>query len=159
MNTRIEKAMEEAAIGTFEDICFMYPVPELKNVQKSLKPEAAAEVRYKGNYKGKLLIETRGQLLSAITANILSTETPGSRQKKDALGELANIICGNIVPYLGRGDKGYKIESPRTLHKKELLDKTKPGKLLAKVTLNFNEGRADIKFYIDDGDTIKEKKT
>jgi CheY-specific phosphatase CheX len=158
MKTRIEKALEEATVSTFEYICFMYPAPELKDIQKNLKLEAAAEVKYKGNYTGKLLIETRGDLLSAIAGNILSNDFPNPQQKNDALGELANIICGNIVPYLGRGGQGYKIESPHSLNKKELSEKKKQGKPLAKVTLNFNQGRADIKFYVDGDFATEEKK-
>lgn len=158
MKTKIEKALEEATISTFEDICFMYPVPELKEIQKNLKLEAAAEVRYRGEFTGKLLIETRGGLFSAIAANILSNDSPGSGQKKDALGEIGNIICGNIVPYLGLGGRGYKIESPKSLNKDELLKQKSQAKPLAKVTLNFNQGRVDVKFFVDEKSAAKEKK-
>lgn len=157
MKTRIKKVLEEATVSTFEDICFIYTVPELKDIQKHLKLEAAAEVKYRGNFSGKLIIETRGDLLSAIAANILSNDLSSIQQKDDALGELANIICGNIVPYLGRGGKGYKIESPRSLNKKELSEEKKQGKPVAKVTLNFDQGRADIKFYVDGDFSAKEK--
>ncbi|MFA5322872.1 MAG: chemotaxis protein CheX [Smithella sp.] len=149
MKVKIKKALDVASINTFEDVCFMYQVPELKNIQKNLKPEASSAVRYRGDYAGTLLIETSGNLFSAIAANILSTEDPDSRQKRDALGEIANIICGNVVTSLGRGKLGYKIESPKSLSKKELLKKTGHEKPVAEITLNFNEGRADIKFFID----------
>ena len=158
MKTRIKKALEEATVSTFEDICFMYPVPELKEIQKNMKLEAAAEVKYRGNFNGKLIIETRGDLLSAITANILSDDFPSSQQKNDALGEIANIICGNIVPYLGRGGKGYKIQSPKSLNKNELSEEKKQGTPVAKITLNFDQGRADIKFFVDGDLAVKEKK-
>ena len=54
--------LKESTVRTFEDICFMYPVPELKDIQKNLALEAAAEVKYRGDFTGKLLIETRGGL-------------------------------------------------------------------------------------------------
>lgn len=150
MKTRIENALKEATIRTFEDTCFMYLVPELKDAQKDMALEAAAEVKYKGDYTGKLIIETRGGLFSAIATNMLSNEIPNEQQKKDALGEIANIICGNVVPSLGRkSGAGYKIESPKFLDKDELLkdeEKTKP---LAEIVFNFKEGRADIKIFVD----------
>jgi CheY-specific phosphatase CheX len=158
MKTRIENALEEATVSTFEDICFMYLMPELQDTQKNLTLEAAAEVKYRGDFTGKLIIETRGGLFSAIAANILSNDLPSFQQKKDALGEIANIICGNIVPYLGRSERGYKIESPKPLNKDELLKEERQGKPLAEITLNFNEGRADIKFFVDGDFTAKEKK-
>jgi CheY-specific phosphatase CheX len=158
MKSKIEKVLEEASVNTFEDTCFMYQVPELNDVQKNLTLEAAAEVKYRGDYTGSLLIETRGGLFSAIAANILSIDSPSCLQKKDALGEVANIICGNVVTSLGRSKQGYKIESPRSLKKDELLKEKRQGKALAEITMNFNEGRADIKFFVDGGFFAKEKK-
>ena len=158
MKTKIENDLKEATINTFEDICFMYAVPELKDIQKTLTLEAAAEVKYRGDFTGKLIIEARGGLFSAIAANILSTDLPSSQQKRDALGEIANIICGNVVPSLGGVGRGYKIEPPRPLNKDDLLKEEGQGKPLAEVTLNFNQGRADIKFFVDGYSAAKEKK-
>ena len=158
MKTKIKKALEEAAISTFEDTCFMYAVPELKEIQNNLKLDAAAEVRYQGDYTGKLLIETRGGLFSAIAANILSNDSPTPRQKRDALGEIANIICGNIVTCLGRSERGCKIESPRFLDKDKLGKEEQHGKPVSEITLNFNDGRADVKFFVDGYFDAKEKK-
>ena len=150
MKTKIENLLKEATIRTFENICFMSVEPDLEDTQKNLALEAAAEVKFRGNYSGKLIIESRGGLYLAIAINMLSNNHPGSQQKKDALGEIANIICGNVVPALGRRKElGYKIESPIFLGKSELLKEEK-NKPLAEVTLNFNEGRADIKFFVDD---------
>ena len=67
MKTQIEKSLKESTIRTFEDICFMYQEPELKDAQKNLALEAAAEVKFRSDdFTGKLLIETRGGLFSAI---------------------------------------------------------------------------------------------
>jgi len=146
MKTKIKKVLYEAAINTFEDICFMYAVPELKDSQNDLALEAAAEVKYQGDYTGRLLIETRGGLFSAIAANMLSSGNPTPRQKKDALGEIANIICGNILPSLG--GRGYETGTPQFLSKDKLLKEKGQDKPLAEITLNFNEGRADVKLFV-----------
>ncbi len=156
MKKKIEAVLEEASIKTFEDICFMYLEPELKDSQKNLDLEAMTEVKFRGDFSGKLIIESRGDLVSAVAANMLSNDHPSAKQKKDALGEVANIICGNIVPSLGRRKgKGNKIESPVFLTKDELAKEEK-GKPLAEVTLNFNQGRADIKLFVDNDNREKE---
>lgn len=156
MKTKIENVLKEATIRTFEDICFMYLDPELAESQKNLEPEAAAEVTFHGDMTGKLIIESRGGLYSAMAINMLSHDHPSVQQKKDALGEIANIICGNIVPSLGRRkEKGYKIESPVYLDKTAWL-KENQRKPLAEVILNFNQGRADIKIFVDDDHKTRE---
>ena len=157
MKKQIENVLKESTIKTFEDICFIYQVPELKDDQKNLALEAAAEVKFRGNFTGKLVIETRGGLFSAIASNMLSNEVPSIQQKKDALGEVANIICGNVVPSLGRSEPEYKIESPICLNTDDLLKEDKQEKPLAEVTLNFNQGRADIKLFVNNYSVTKEK--
>ena len=157
MKKQIENVLRESTIKTFEDICFIYQVPELKDDQKNLVLEAAAEVKFRGIFTGKLMIETRGGLFSAIASNMLSNEVPSIQQKKDALGEIANIICGNVVPSLGRSEPEYKIESPICLNTDDLLKENKQEKPLAEVTLNFNQGRADIKLFVNNYSVTKEK--
>ena len=157
MKTKIEKVLKESAIKTFEDICFMYLEPELEDEQKGLALEAVSQVKFKGDYNGSLIVETRGGLFAAIAANMLGNDHPNFQQKNDALGEVANIICGNVVPSLGRkSGQEYKIESPVILNIDEMpADKEEP---LAQVTLNLSEGRADIKLFLDDKNSFKEKK-
>jgi CheY-specific phosphatase CheX len=157
MKKQIENVLRESTIKTFEDICFIYQVPELKDDQKNLVLEAAAEVKFRGIFTGRLMIETRGGLFSAIASNMLSNEVPSIQQKKDALGEVANIICGNVVPSLGRSEPEYKIESPICLNTDDLLKEDKQEKPLAEVTLNFNQGRADIKLFVNNYSVTKEK--
>jgi CheY-specific phosphatase CheX len=157
MKRQIENVLKESTIKTFEDICFIYQVPELKDDQKNMALEAVAEVNFRGNFTGKLVIETRGGLFSAIAANMLSNDVPEDRQKKDALGEVANIICGNVVPSLGRSEPEYKIEGPRCLNKDDLLKEEKQEKPLAEITLNFNQGRADIKLFVNNYSATQEK--
>jgi hypothetical protein len=62
------------------------------------------------------------------------------------------------VTSLGRSKLGYKIESPKSLKKDELLKEKRQGNPLVEITMNFNEGRADIKFFVDGDFVAKEKK-
>ena len=68
-----------------------------------------------------------------------------------------NIICGNVVISLGRHGKVSKIESPQFLTEEELLKEENIGSLVASVTLNFFEGRVDIKFFVDGYSADKER--
>jgi hypothetical protein len=159
MKTQIEKVLIESTIRTLEDLCFMYQEPELKDTQENLPLEAASEVKFRSkDFNGTLLIESRGGLFSAIATNILSNDDPSSQQKKDALGEIGNIICGNVVPSLGGGGREYKIEAPRSLNEDELLNEEWQMEPFAEITLNFNDGRADIKLFVDGYSDTKEKK-
>jgi chemotaxis protein CheY-P-specific phosphatase CheC len=157
MKQRIEDVLWEASVKTFEDACFMYLMPELKDAQKKLPLEAAAEVKFKGDASGKLIVAATSDLFAAIAKNMLSSESPSPVQKKDALGEVANIICGNVIPSLDRKRKeGYKIYSPKFFGKDEI-KKLEEGMPLAQITLNLNQGRADIKLFAEARTAAKEK--
>jgi|YelNatPaOPRAMG01_1025707.scaffolds.fasta_scaffold135675_2 chemotaxis protein CheY-P-specific phosphatase CheC len=149
MKQQIDKVLQEVTIKTFEDACFVYAAPELKDKQKEFAWDAAAEVRFKGEPAGRLLLAVSGNLLAAMAGNMLSTENPTLQEKKDALGEVANIICGNVIPYLERTRKGgYKILSPRFLGRAEL-KKEKPEKPLAGIVLYLGPGRAEVKIFME----------
>jgi len=157
MRTKVEKELLRSAIAAFENTCFMYSMPELKEVQQSFSVEAAVEIKYRGSFSGRLVIETSGGLYSAIAVNMLGTGNISGEQRKDALGEMANIICGNVIPSLGSGGSEYSIESPRMLGTSELRN-NRLGEPLAQVVLNLDKGRADLKFYVNGYYPSKEKK-
>jgi CheY-specific phosphatase CheX len=148
MKNRIEKKLGETAVRTFEDTCFMYSVPELKEVQSNLPMEAAAEVKYRGNFTGRVVLEARGGLFKSIAVNMLGNDHPTETQMRDALGEIANIICGNVIPALGESPDSYRIENPRYLTGAECRS-VLLGEPLVTLVLNLNLGRADVKFYVD----------
>ena len=156
MKTRVEKALKAVAHKTFEENCFMYPVPELKDIQEKLPLEATVEVKYRGDFTGRLVIETRGGLYRSIAVNMLSNEDPTGEQKMDALGEIANIICGNVIPALGGSSHRYKIEAPRSIPLTEVQSNLL-GEPLVWVVFNLNQGRADLKFYVDGYYPVAEK--
>ena len=158
MKTRVENALKEAGLKTFEETCFMYPVPELKDLQEMLPLEAAAEVKYRGDFTGRLLIETRGGLFKAIAVNMLSIQDPTGEQKTDALGEIANIICGNVIPALGGVRQGYRIEAPKNIPLSETQNNLL-GEPLVQTVINLNQGRVDLKFYVDGYYPVPEKRS
>jgi len=158
MKTRVEKALKTAGMKAFEETCYLYPVPELKEVQEMLPMEAAVEVKYRGDFTGRILIEARGGLSQAIAVNMLSSQDPSEEQKMDALGEIANIICGNVIPALGGISQGYRIEAPRCIPLNEVQNNLL-GEPLVSMVLNLNQGRADLKFYVDGYYPAPEKNT
>lgn len=64
----------------------------------------AAAVRLEGAWNGALLVECGGQQAREFTQHFLSASIPaGEDVVQDMLGELANMIAGNLKCVLGRG--------------------------------------------------------
>jgi hypothetical protein len=148
MREIIKAALEQSARKTFEDMCFMYPMPELADIQKVLPVEAAVQVKYRGSFTGTLVIRTAGGLLRALAANMLGDDAPSLQQQQDALGEVANMICGNVLPAISGGRDQYVIEGP-TVIRELSRSPDRHGEPIAATVLYLDKGRADLMVYLD----------
>src|SRR5512136_311977 len=94
----------------------MLPSPELDQGQLAAKPEVAATVRFRGPINGGLTVLLCGQLLSAIAANMLGEESsPSVEQQHDALREVANVICGNMLPLIAGTKPVFNVDLPQVI--------------------------------------------
>ena len=152
METKLQKALCQAAARIFEEICFMFEAPELEEAFKDARIEAVASVEFHGPADGSLVIRVYKGLLSAIAANMLGEEAPSKKQCSDALGEIANIICGNILPAIHGSKEVFLVDAPQIIEDENQLEdiseveKTKEP--LAKTEIVLDQGKADLLLYI-----------
>jgi CheY-specific phosphatase CheX len=104
-------AMTQAALET---TAFMFAepgAPEPTDLADD-PPSCLATVTFSGAHVGALSIEFPLRLLPVLAANVLGEEeSPPDEMQRDALGELANIICGNVLPALDPRGK-YSLGAP-----------------------------------------------
>jgi chemotaxis protein CheY-P-specific phosphatase CheC len=149
MRAGIDKILHESCRAAFEQLCFMYEMPELAEQQSDAAPAAATEVKYRGSFRGKLVLTVTGSLFDAIAAQMMGAAQTTLQQRQDGLGELANVICGNVLPALADSAERFIIEGPVTV--RDIRD-SRP--LLcppvAAAVINFDKGRADARLYLDE---------
>ena len=147
MSNKVEKELCKAALLTFEDLGFMFPEPELEEENPLVEPEASVSVEFWGPFNGRLVVTVCGGLLPALAANMLGEEAPPSElQQYDALGEISNVICGNVLPAIAGSKAVFHIGAPQRLQNPETPDRGSPE---AKVHLALDQGRADLFLFID----------
>ena len=75
-------------------------------------PPFVATVAFEGARSGAFRIEFPARILPVLAANVLGEdESPSEETQRDALGELANIICGNVLPAFDPGGS-YSLAPP-----------------------------------------------
>lgn len=75
-------------------------------------PPFVATVAFEGARSGAFRIEFPARILPVLAANVLGEdESPSEETQRDALGELANIICGNVLPAFDPGGR-YSLAPP-----------------------------------------------
>lgn len=150
MSKKMEKALHKAAILTFEELGFLFAMDDEGREQDVGPPGAgdaniSSSVRFHGPLSGTLVVTASPDLLPAVAANMLGEEeAPSLAQQYDSLGEISNVICGNVLPAIAGTDKVFHIAAP-VVAEGNYAEETEPA---AAVRLGLEEGHADVLLFI-----------
>ena len=79
-------------------------VRQVSQTSKPLENPFTGAVYYAGTWKGALLVECSRQQAMEWAARLMSLEPPvGLDDARDGLGELTNVVAGNLKPLLPTG--------------------------------------------------------
>lgn len=148
MNENVERLLSMAAVRTFEDMCYLYVEPELRADEQRGAIETAAEVKFRGDFNGNLVLATTTAVSHAIAAQMLGTEKPDAQQQQDALCEVVNIICGNLIPGLITSGRLCQIETPRIIKNVKGYQNLFGAPIVIKA-IDLDPGRVFFWLYID----------
>jgi CheY-specific phosphatase CheX len=96
MNNSAEKILYRKSVLIFEELGFLMPSTDRGESNEEMK---TAMVSFKGAFSGCLFVSVSSNLLPLLSSNMMGEE--GSENhllEQDALCEIANIICGNVLP-------------------------------------------------------------
>jgi hypothetical protein len=140
--------LAEVGTRTLEELCFFYAMPLLSDEQREARAEAAMCVRFRGPMSGQLVVRLAGGVLSLLATNMLGDAEGSPSMQRDALGEVANVMCGNLLPIIGSPADVYVLEAAQPTVVLERCG-TPPA---ARVQLGLEDhGRADLLLFIDAG--------
>lgn len=146
MNNSLDQSLSQAAISTFETLAFACADPEPTDEQRSVPVDGAATVRFHGPVTGRVVVRLCGGLLPVISSNMMALDgNPADPMQRDALGELANVICGNVLPALCGAHAVFRLDAPEWSRSPA----TAPEKAAAAVVLGMDDGRAEIELFLD----------
>ncbi len=149
MNEKIAKALYRAAALTFEELGFMFPSQDLDPLQKFAPVDGVASVDFQGPCEGRLVVRLAGGVLPVLTANMMGElEAPSENMQNDAIGEIANIICGNLLPSLAGVKQVFHLDPPTTRPARDAVAPVTGLAPEAEVQIGLEEGRADILLFL-----------
>lgn len=140
----------QAAALTFEELGFLYAEAELTEAQEEASVEATARVRFTGPMTGQVEVRVAGGILGELAANMLGQEKPpGPGTQRDALGELTNVICGNLLPALAGYRMVFDLSKPDVRSRSEDVEEAPDWDQATHVKLGLGEGRADVLLFLE----------
>lgn len=114
MLSTMERLLSQALTATFEELALICPDTKLSDAQSEALVDVAVAVSFNGPLSGRFVLRATSEILPGITENMLGTGGvfPLTVQR-DALGELANVICGNLLPMIGGAEAVFVLSAPQ----------------------------------------------
>ena len=152
MNRMLDEQLYRISAGTIESLALMFLVDEDEADVFDIDEAMVAKVDFSGPFGGRLLLRVTEDLLPEVTANMLGT--PGEQDvtiehQHDALKELANVVCGNILPDIGGAQAVFNVSSPEILGRVDLFDDADDG-AVGETRFFIDGGLIEVALYVDD---------
>lgn len=144
MPETLTSPLVEAATETFESLAYLFAEPGTADDLPAADVEGVVAVSFSGPSHGGVILQLSGGVLPALTANMLGLDDPSTAvDQRDALGEAANVICGNVLPRVAGSTAVFALGVP---HEYRSWDDAVAaiGTVSARVRLDIEGGRADV---------------
>lgn len=142
MTSSLLPPLISAATSTFEALGFLLATP-LSTEGEPLP--RTVHVAFRGPREGRVELRVSESLMGVLAANMLGLDAPPTlAMQRDALGELANVIAGNLVPALDGPRAVYLLDAP--VHG----GRASVGGAATRVRLVFDEGVAEVCIVVGD---------
>lgn len=152
-----------ATTSIFEELALLLAVPDAAaDAAPDAAPDAANDaeplaggvrVAFAGPLHGALTVHVTAGVLDAVAANMLGRHLPPDDAsgrdslRRDALGELANVLCGTLLPALAGRRAEFRLSPPAWLGT-AAADAARP---VAAAALALEGGRAEVRLYVAGG--------
>lgn len=147
MSAALTDTLREAAVNTFEQMAFLLPDTPPDDEQRSRKVTAVASIIFTGPASGILQVRACEGLLQRLAANMLGGDDPANPElQMDALGEIANMICGQIFPSIDPME-AFEQLPPQVRLFADVGDNSQ-ARPAAAVQLGLESSRADVLLYL-----------
>ncbi len=113
MTSPYDAALTAVATRTLARLCGLSAIAHLDDVQREASADAAMSVRFRGPISGQLVVRCAGGILPQLARNMLGDAEGSPTMQRDALGELANVLCSHLLPVIGGSWDAYLVGAPQ----------------------------------------------
>lgn len=145
--SHLEEILRQATEQTFEALAFLLPEePDGPANTEAHEALVQASVGFTGPQQGQVRLLVPARLMSPLATNMMGLEASEATadQQRDALGEVLNVICGNLLPAMAGSEAVFKVLAPQV----PALPLGKRDRLAARIQLAFDEGWADAALFL-----------
>ncbi len=152
MKEQLNKELSRVAGESLEKLAFIFSFSEDWKDDTFPEPAAVASISFAGPFSGKLAVKISARVLVELAVNMLGIddeETVPPDQQYDALKEMANIICGNLLPVIAGETLVFNIDAPKIYSKDGAINNDDGREPAAATRLSLEDGQCDLFLFID----------
>jgi CheY-specific phosphatase CheX len=115
MDPALSQKLVEVTADTLERLAFIFTFPAEEPPAMDGQTLKTVRVDFNGPFRGAVELSLPTAALSELAVNMLGAEDgeqPPQEQQHDALKELANVICGNLLPVLAGHSEEFSLCPP-----------------------------------------------
>ena len=152
----VADALKQAATESFEKFGFLFPAGDWSPAPANMaalgadRDTATAAVGFEGAFSGLLEVVVPSNLLPVMAANMMGEDEVTPEHQLDAFGEIANVICGNVLPRIA-GGAPFRLGHPEVHPGVNGTTEAESHGFseVAQIHLPFEQGQADLRLYVE----------
>ncbi|QTA85261.1 Chemotaxis phosphatase CheX-like domain-containing protein [Desulfonema magnum] len=158
MKEQIKKTLYRVAEDVLEKLAFIFSFPEDERENIDYASAVTAKVSFTGPFTGTLVMAVSSRALPELAGNMLGLEDdeePTLEQRYDAVKELINVICGNLLPAVAGKETLFNVDPPKIIKDlendmKAFSSENEEGpNPLAAARLDIDEGQCDLLLFVE----------
>lgn len=152
MSNKFDDILLNVAEETFGALAFMMAVPDDDAAEVAGETVTTIVVEFDGPTRGALFVTVSDEIMPEIAENMLGLnfgdDPPTPDQQTDALKELLNVICGNLLPEIAGAEAVFDVSAPAVAEEQDLPRTYRDLPRAAAASVYFDSGRAELALFI-----------
>ena len=150
MTQQINQILSAVTNDTLERLAFLFTFPDDSRNHEGPEPAMIGSVEFSGLFSGRLVVRISISIIPELAGNMLGMADDDKisiEAQEDAFKELANVICGNVLPAIAGDQVEFSIGAPQMLSAQdahELLGRDDPA---GEVRLMVEGGYCDVYLF------------
>ncbi|MGE5258452.1 MAG: chemotaxis protein CheX [Hyphomicrobiales bacterium] len=114
MNAALSARLSVVTMATLERLAFLFASPADEAPEAEEAELETVRVDFTGAFTGGLELSMSARVVAELAANMLGAgegAALSADEQRDALKELANVVCGNLLPAIAHQADGFNIRA------------------------------------------------
>ncbi len=151
-----EEALGRVVEQTLEQLAFLFAMPDESAGALDDSDAQVVRIGFSGPFGGELFLALSSQAIPELIGNMLGVDDGEAlplEQQDDALRELLNVVCGNLLPEIAGPKAVFDLTAPELLGGGSLASAIEGRTSAAQMCFSLDEGGVATALFLEKGNS------